>query len=298
MSGNRESEYLCLEWNNFSATLSSFFQVTQDFHDVLLLSEDEDAFPAHKLVLSACSPFFHRLLQNNASHPNTMLYLKGVCSQHLKDVLSFCYTGRVCVSETQVSQFLAVAEDLEIRGMLGRLPDEKEEAVVGSTELNITSSVVNDLGCDNYKQNEVLEESLLCGQSLKNADSISQTKEMSDDVGSEKIKNCVKTRCKTTASKRLIDTLIFQNSLEAEVPKGCTVFQHENVSTKRKWNSYIGPNGKKYYSLKKLKQALGFVDVSSDNDTPTSTKVEDEEPSKPLFSSFNILVPEVKQDEI
>ena len=94
-----------------------------------------------------------------------MLYLKGVCPQHLKDVLSFCYTGRVCVPETQVSQ--RPSGNLEIRGMLGSLPGEKGEAVVGSTEFNIASSGGNELGYDNYKQNEIKEESLPCAQSLK-----------------------------------------------------------------------------------------------------------------------------------
>ena len=83
---------LRLQWNDFQSTLSSSFRHLTEFHDVTLVSAELKTFTAHKLVLAACSPFFHSVLAANP-HPNPLLYLRGVSSTHLAAVLAFCYEG-------------------------------------------------------------------------------------------------------------------------------------------------------------------------------------------------------------
>jgi len=71
-----ESEYM-LRWNDHNASLISVFhQLCQDnqFTDVTLATETE-SFQAHKLILSACSPYFKKLFtQNPCKHP--IIFLK------------------------------------------------------------------------------------------------------------------------------------------------------------------------------------------------------------------------------
>ena len=47
----------------------------KDFFDVTLACDDEQ-LQAHKVILSACSPFFRTVLRRNR-HEHPLLYLKG-----------------------------------------------------------------------------------------------------------------------------------------------------------------------------------------------------------------------------
>ena len=58
-------------------------------------------FKAHKVVLSACSPFFKSILKRNP-HQHPLLYLKGVNSQDLGSLLNFMYQGQVNVAQVGV----------------------------------------------------------------------------------------------------------------------------------------------------------------------------------------------------
>merc|ERR1719341_1900555 len=69
-------------------------------------------------MLAACSSFFRGLFtENNHSHP--WIYLKGIKSSELKAVVDFMYQGEVDVSQDNLSQFLATAEDLKVKGLSG-----------------------------------------------------------------------------------------------------------------------------------------------------------------------------------
>jgi len=112
------SEKFCLQWNDFEANISSAFRELRedkDFFDVTLACNDEQ-IQAHKIILSACSPFFHNILQRNP-HQNPLLYLKGVKFTDLKSVLDFMYHGVVNVAQDDLSSFLAVADELKVKGL-------------------------------------------------------------------------------------------------------------------------------------------------------------------------------------
>jgi len=112
------SEKFCLRWNDFESNISSAFRELRDdkdFFDITLACEDEQ-MQAHKVILSACSPFFRNILRRN-QHQHPLLYLKGVKYTDLQSVLNFMYHGEVNVAQEDLNSFLAVAEDLRVKGL-------------------------------------------------------------------------------------------------------------------------------------------------------------------------------------
>ena len=112
------AEKLCLKWNDFEANISRGIlelKDDKDFCDVTLACED-DQISAHKVILSACSPFFCTVLRRN-SHPHPLLYMKGVRFTDLESVLDFMYHGEVSIAQDDLNNFLAVAEDLCVKGL-------------------------------------------------------------------------------------------------------------------------------------------------------------------------------------
>ena len=112
------SEKFCLRWNDFESNISSAFRELRDdkdFFDITLACDDEQ-IQAHKVILSACSPFFRNVLRRNP-HQHPLLYLKGVRFCDLQSVLNFMYHGEVNVAQDELNSFLMVAEDLRIKGL-------------------------------------------------------------------------------------------------------------------------------------------------------------------------------------
>jgi len=112
------SEKFCLKWNDFESNISVAFRELRedkDFFDVTVLCDD-DQIQAHKVILSACSPFFKSVLRRN-NHQHPLLYIKGVKFKELQAVLNFMYHGEVNVAQEELNTFLAVAEDLKIKGL-------------------------------------------------------------------------------------------------------------------------------------------------------------------------------------
>jgi len=68
------------------------------------------------MVLSACSPYFKALLEENPSkHP--IIILKDVPFSHLQSILEFMYAGEVNISQEQLPAFLKTADRLKVKGL-------------------------------------------------------------------------------------------------------------------------------------------------------------------------------------
>jgi len=112
------NEKFCLRWNDFESNISVAFREIReekDFFDCTL-SCGARQIQAHKLILSACSPFFRSILRQNP-HQHPLLYLKGVEFTDLQAVLNFMYHGEVNVAQEELNSFLSVAEDLQVKGL-------------------------------------------------------------------------------------------------------------------------------------------------------------------------------------
>ena len=112
-------EELLLKWDDHH---KSFFEAAEDlchqeqFIDVTL-SCGEHNFPAHKLVLSVCSPYFrHLFLRNPCKHP--IVVLKDVHYKYMKLLLMYMYRGEVSCPQEDLTGLLKTARGLQIRGLV------------------------------------------------------------------------------------------------------------------------------------------------------------------------------------
>lgn len=72
---------------------------------------------AHRLVLSACSPFFRNMLEkqfNPFHYP--MITINNIYIEDLKLVLEFMYRGEVVVPHDRLAAVLRCATSLEVDG--------------------------------------------------------------------------------------------------------------------------------------------------------------------------------------
>jgi len=126
--GASGTDNFCLRWNDFAENVSGAFKELRsesDFFDVTLACTDSGSrtLQAHKVILSACSNFFKSTFrqQTNANkHPNPYIYLRGVTYNDLNSILDFIYNGEVNVAQEELNSFLAVAEELQIKGLTNR----------------------------------------------------------------------------------------------------------------------------------------------------------------------------------
>ena len=120
------SEKLCLQWNEFPKIVRSAFEELRDDHDltdVTLVCNDGKQVEAHKVVFASTSPFFMELFKRN-KHPHPLIYMKGVNSDDLVAMVEFLYSGEANVDQRNLDDFLALADDLRLKGLNGTSEDK------------------------------------------------------------------------------------------------------------------------------------------------------------------------------
>ena len=111
--------YLCLQWNEFETNLGTSLRHLRDqkcFFDVTIACE-EGQIRAHKIVLSSSSLLFQKILCNNP-YEHSLLFLKGARMKELNSVVDFMYCGEVNIEQSRLNDFLATAEDLQVKGLM------------------------------------------------------------------------------------------------------------------------------------------------------------------------------------
>ena len=140
----RGEEKLCLKWNDFQENaISAFGTLREDreFADVTLACEDGQQVEAHKVILASSSPFFLNLLRRN-KHPHPLIYMRGLKSEDLVAMIDFLYFGEANVYQENLDSFLAVAEELQLKGLMGSGAEEEvEENIKPKTKKKPTKPV-------------------------------------------------------------------------------------------------------------------------------------------------------------
>ena len=154
-----DGDKFILSWNDFKSALSNSLNCLRNensLYDVTLLTDDEVEVNAHKIVLSASSEFFKKIL-NKATHQHPLLYLSGVHSADLKSLLDFVYQGEASVHQHQVDSFLEAASKLKILGLTTNNLQAHKVKKATATELQQSlhdssespDSPVGNVGMDN-----------------------------------------------------------------------------------------------------------------------------------------------------
>ena len=128
------SEKLCLQWNDFKENVvNAFGNLREDnnFANVTLACEDGQQVEAHKVILAASSPTFRTLFGRN-KHPHPLIYMRGMKSNNLLAILDFLYRGEAKVFQDDLDSFLALAEELQLKGLRG----SNDQNELSATELD------------------------------------------------------------------------------------------------------------------------------------------------------------------
>ena len=120
MSTQSIPQAFCLKLNSHQAHVIDQFQKLyneEKFCDCTL-SCNEGIIKAHKLVLSACSPYFQTLfLQCTEPYQYPVIILKDMSITDLKTLVEFMYKGEVTVSQSNLPSVLESAKALQITGL-------------------------------------------------------------------------------------------------------------------------------------------------------------------------------------
>nr|XP_036670264.1 protein bric-a-brac 1 isoform X3 [Drosophila suzukii] len=161
-SPSSTSQQFCLRWNNYQTNLTTIFdQLLQNecFVDVTLAC-DGRSMKAHKMVLSACSPYFQTLLaETPCQHP--IVIMRDVNWSDLKAIVEFMYRGEINVSQDQIGPLLRIAEMLKVRGLADVTHMEAATAAAAAASERMPSSSPKEGGTstsrtDNEREAEEL----------------------------------------------------------------------------------------------------------------------------------------------
>ncbi|XP_025421360.1 longitudinals lacking protein, isoforms A/B/D/L-like isoform X46 [Sipha flava] len=137
-----DNQQFCLRWNNHQSTLISVFDTLLESGTLVdcTLAAEGQYLKAHKVVLSACSPYLELLLsQHYEKHP--IVILKDVKFQELKSMMDYMYRGEVNISQDKLSTFLKAAESLQIKGLTDGGGTEEGAATTAPAKAPIATPV-------------------------------------------------------------------------------------------------------------------------------------------------------------
>ena len=114
---------------------------------------------AHKALLSASSPVFETILKQN-DLPKPLIFMRRVNSRLLNLLMDFVYFGQVEVDASQINEFLAVAEDLKVKGLTNSRQSGNLDPIQKSSKLQHFEEDSSDFGSENIIAQEIkVEES-------------------------------------------------------------------------------------------------------------------------------------------
>merc|ERR1712129_76529 len=135
-------------------------RIAEELFDVTLACEDQ-TIEAHKVVLSACSPFFRSVFKK-MKEKQPFIYLKGVMHKDLVALLDYIYTGETQVRAEDVNRFIEVGREMKVKGLA-----EDDAGVINESRI-ASDSVSNKSGEDHLVSTE--DESSLTDLSSESQD--------------------------------------------------------------------------------------------------------------------------------
>ena len=121
-----------MKWKDFQQSIITAYQDLRedlDFTDMTLVCEEDHQIKAHRVILSAMSPFFKSVLKRN-KHSHPMLYMRGLKAKDLEAIVDFIYHGEANIFQEDLDGFLALAEEFQLKGLAGSQNTKKYIAEV------------------------------------------------------------------------------------------------------------------------------------------------------------------------
>lgn len=112
------TEQFNIRWNNYTSVLQNVFRKLlegEQFVDVTLACEGQ-SIKCHRVILSACSTYFDRILSDNPTS-NLVIYLKDMKFWELRALVTFMYNGEVSISQQKLPHLCKAAEALKVKGL-------------------------------------------------------------------------------------------------------------------------------------------------------------------------------------
>ena len=89
----------------------------------------------HKVVLSSSSQLLKAMLKSSP-HKHPFLYFWGIKARDLASMVDFIYTGQVQVYQSDLQDFLTLAELLKVKGVLWGEPGQVDERLEPAKVIN------------------------------------------------------------------------------------------------------------------------------------------------------------------
>lgn len=140
MTNNKALDF---NWSEHVQNMSGLFHnlyANNKLVDVTL-SCREGSIRAHKMILSICSPFFQRILEENpCKHP--VLILQKTSLSDLQRLLDFMYTGKLSVQEGQLSTLMQTADELDVTSLRACIEQSQYKKKSGKRNIDTHANVV------------------------------------------------------------------------------------------------------------------------------------------------------------
>ena len=107
-------ENYSLKWQHFHQSIASAFKDLRnddEFLDVTIACDEDQQIQAHKVIISACSPYFKSMLQKHRGATNPVLIMPDTVRFHeIISILDFMYYGEVSIPSEEVNNFLSTGK--------------------------------------------------------------------------------------------------------------------------------------------------------------------------------------------
>ena len=156
-------QMLEFNWNAFQSdavkSRSELYE-SKRFSDVTLVPDDQTQFEAHRIILAKASKVFDQLLSVSAEK-SSLIFMNGVKSNALGEILEYIYLGNVSVDKDRVREFLRLASDLQISSINENMDQEDQIQKLDflQTETLAKSELKESFGINNQCGLDFLQES-------------------------------------------------------------------------------------------------------------------------------------------
>jgi len=161
MSSSEYSGQLLLQHSDLGQQYRDGFRELREAEELLdvTLACEDDTLDVHKVVMSASSPFFRKVLsKTKQGHP--FIYMKGIKFEYLKIIVDFVYKGEAFIAAEELDVFLEAAQELQITGLATDEDEQKnlEKSSKPKIKEDVESEgIILEFDSFNFELNEKIE---------------------------------------------------------------------------------------------------------------------------------------------